>query len=95
MKSLIQVAVVAVVFASGAAFANKPCKWTDADKIKTHLESSITYPTTGKAVKEAYKTEELTKEERACFDGKIKDGAKFKTAHDVEVALGVAPKAEK
>jgi len=79
-------------FFATAASAKGDCKWKDMAKAKTHVESHITFPATGKDVKEACKKEmpeEFTKEEHACIDSKIKDDAQFKTAADLEKVLSI------
>ncbi len=87
-----------VLTAGGAALAEAPskaaatCKWSDVNKLKTHVQKHITYPADGKAVKAACKKEmpdEFSKEERACFESKVDDSAQFKSAADVLKLLGV------
>ncbi len=52
-----------VLVAGGAALAEAPskaaaaCKWSDVNKLKTHVQKHITYPADGKAVKAACKKE--------------------------------------
>src|ERR1051326_8853787 len=78
-----------------ANVAGKTCMWPEADvtTLKTHLEKHIaSYPTTGAIIKETCKKEmpnEFTEKERACFDLKIKDTAKFTKIEDVLTALNV------
>jgi hypothetical protein len=74
-------------FADGAA-----CKYASVDKLKEHLEKHVSYPATGKAIKAACLKEapdEFTATERACCNKHLKDGVEYKSAAEVEKALGV------
>jgi hypothetical protein len=78
-----------------ASLAEKPaaaCKWSDVAKMKEHLSSHIKYPAKGSAVKEACRKEapeEFTKEERVCFESKIKDATVYKSAEEISHVLGI------
>jgi hypothetical protein len=62
------------------------------EKLKEHLKTHVTYPASGKAVKETCKKEmpdEFTTDERACAEKKLADGTEYKSADEVLKALGV------
>lgn len=90
MKRILVASLGAVLLLSGSAFANKAaCKWTNPDKAKDHVKNHITYPATGKQVKESCKKEmpdEFTASERACVN-KLPDKAEYKTPEDVMKAV--------
>ncbi|HEY5753418.1 MAG TPA: hypothetical protein VIT21_09735 [Chthoniobacterales bacterium] len=67
-------------------------KWSDEATLKTHLNEHVTYPATGKAIKEACRKEipdEFSKEERAYFDAKIQDDVTYNSSAEVLAALNV------
>ncbi len=83
--------VVAVPFFSFAK-GDDSCVFKNQKQLEEHLNKHVTYPVTGKALKEVCKKEwpdEFSKEENACADKHIKDNAKFASAADVKKALGV------
>lgn len=87
--------VISVIFAGAGAHAgktsDKACHFSDMKKLHTHLEKHVTYPSTGKELKATCKKEwpdEFSKEERACFESKIKDETTYKDAGQVMKALG-------
>ena len=92
MKRFVKAVTVVGLITSGVSFAGAACKYSDVEKLKTHLTTHVSYPATGKEVKAACKKEipdEFPKAEVACFEAKIKDTAKFKTADEVIAAAGV------
>ena len=93
MRKIIGTALLLCSLVSGKSFADgAACKFAAVDKLKEHLETHIKYPATGKAIKAACVKEmpdEFTKEERACCNKHLKDGTEYKSAADVEKALGV------
>lgn len=94
MKTMIG-AVLGLLLASGGAFAkgNKACEFKDAEKLKEHLQTHVTYPAKGKDIKEACRKEmpdEFAKAEKACIARKLKNNAEYKNAEEVMEALGVA-----
>ena len=84
-----------LLVAHSGAFAGKAAPkacFADAAKAKEHLEKHVTYPAKGKDIKAACKKEmpdEFTKAERACANKKIKDKTEYRSAEDVEKALGL------
>jgi len=89
MRKLIIVStmLLSTAFADGGS-----CKYSDVAKLKDHLEKHISYPATGKAIKAACLKEapdEFTPSERACCNKRLKDGTEYKSASEVEKALGV------
>jgi hypothetical protein len=92
-KIIVMSALLLSSFSVGSAFADgNACKFSDVAKLKDHLEKHINYPATGKAIKAACLKEapdEFTPTERACCGKHLKDGVEYKTAADVEKALGV------
>jgi hypothetical protein len=85
-------AVVLALAGVAGAKTEKACKWSDEAKLRSHLSMHVTYPSTGKAIKEACKKEmpdEFTKDERNCFEAKIQDKTEYKTADDVMTAVGI------
>jgi hypothetical protein len=70
----------------------KDFKWGDQTNLKEHLLSHITYPATGKVIKETCKKEipdEFTDEQRAYLDVALKDDATFNSAAEVMTALNL------
>ena len=56
------------------------------------IDKHVTFPATGKVIKEACKTElpdEFSKEQRAYLDAMLKDDATYKNAADVMAALNL------
>jgi hypothetical protein len=81
-----------LTFVSSTAFADAACKFSDAARIKDHLEKHVKYPATGKAIKDACAKEwpdEFSAAERSCTSKKLPDATEYKSAADVEKALGV------
>jgi hypothetical protein len=93
MRRIIGAAAVAVSLVSFNAFADGgSCKFASLDKMKEHLEKHVSYPATGKAIKAACLKEmpdEFTATERACCNNHLKDAVEYKSASEVEKALGV------
>ena len=86
-----RIMLVATLISAGS-FADKACKYSDPARLKEHLEKHIKYPSTGKAIKAACVKEwpdEFTDIERACCNKHLGDAAQFKSASEVEKALGV------
>jgi hypothetical protein len=93
MKRFVAVLALAVPLVALAADTQGTCKFSDLPKLKEHVTHHIKYPASGKDVKEACKKElpdELSKEERACLEAKVKDTSMFKTPDEVLKMLGVA-----
>ena len=83
----LQLAAAGAYAAEGGA-----CKFSDADKLKAHLETHVKYPIKGEDLKAACVKEmpdEFTKAERACVGKKLKDNLEYKSAAEVYKALGV------
>lgn len=99
MKKTIGTALcLGLLAASGSAFAKggKACVFADTAKLKQHLETHVTYPAKGKAIKEACKKEmpdEFAKSEKACIAKKLKNNVEYKDAGEVMKALGVEERA--
>jgi hypothetical protein len=93
MRRIIGSAIVLAALVSAPAFADgTACKFSDVSKLKDHLEKHISYPATGKAIKAACLKEapdEFTATERACCGKHLKDAVEYKSAAEVEKALGV------
>jgi hypothetical protein len=90
MKKIL-VLTFALVSANALADGNA-CKFSDVAKLKEHLEKHVSYPASGKAIKAACLKEmpdEFTPAERACSGKRLKDATEYKSAGDVEKALGV------
>jgi hypothetical protein len=82
-----------LTFVSSAALADGSCKFSDAARLKEHLEKHIKYPATGKAIKDACAKEwpdEFSSAERACAGKKLADATQYKSAAEVQKALGVS-----
>ena len=92
MKRVLAVLLLTVPLFALAGPKPAACKFADVAKLKDHVKTHITYPATGKAVKEACKKEipdEFSKDEQACVESKIKDKTEYKTPDDVLKALGI------
>jgi hypothetical protein len=93
MRRIIGSAFLLASLMTGTAFADgSACKFSDVAKLKDHLEKHVTYPATGKAIKAACLKEmpdEFTATERACCGKHVKDAVEYKSAAEVEKALGV------
>lgn len=95
MKTMIGAMMgLGLLAASATAFAkgDKACVFTDAAKLKQHLEMHVTYPAKGKDIKEACKKEmpdEFAKSEKACINRRLKNNVEYKDAREVMKALGV------
>ena len=77
------------------AKGTKSCKWSDETKLRDHVATHVTYPATGKAIKETCKKEmpeEFSKSERKCFEGKINNKKEYKNPDEVLAALGLTKK---
>jgi len=96
MKTLI-IAAFAVLCLSLAsvgleAQAGEECQLTDLSALNKHLEMHVTYPATGKEIKESCRKEmpdEFTDNERACLTSSLGDDQKFQNADAVRTALGL------
>jgi hypothetical protein len=65
-------------------------KWGDQTNLKEHLLKHITYPATGKVIKETCKEElpdEFTKEQRVYLDAALKDDAIYNNSAEVMSTL--------
>ncbi len=90
-------AILIVLFAmTNVANAGKAksadCPVKNVTQLKEHLKDHVTFPTTGKVLKETCKKEwpdEFTKAENDCMNSKIKDEAKFEKSEEVLALLGV------
>jgi hypothetical protein len=93
MRLFIRSAALFVSLVSANAFADGgACKLADTAKWKDHLEKHVSYPATGKQIKAACVKEmpdEFTTAERACCSKHVKDAVEYKSAADVEKALGI------
>ena len=82
---------LSIGYASDSEVATaKDFKWGDQTNLKEHLLSHITYPATGKVIKETCKKEipdEFTDEQRVYLDAALKDDATFNSAAEVMTAL--------
>ena len=104
MKTKILVGLMAALLATGLtglpvsyaaepdAPAVKEFKWGDQSALKEHLDKHVTFPATGKVIKETCKAEwpdEFTQEQRAYLDAKLRDDATYKNPEEVMSALNV------
>ena len=104
MKRKILVSLIAALFATGLSdlsisYAAEPevatvkdFKWGDQTILKEHLLKHVTFPATGKVIKETCKKEfpdEFSKEQRAYLDAMLKDDVTYKNAADVMAALNL------
>ena len=67
-------------------------EWGDTTALKAHLDNHVTFPATGKAIKDSCKEEmpdEFSKEQRAYFDSKLKDDITYKNPEEVLSALSL------
>jgi hypothetical protein len=92
MRTFIGTAILLLSLGSALADEGAACKFSDPARLKEHLQKHVTYPSTGKAIKATCAKEwpeEFTATERACCSKKIKDAVEYKSATDVEKALGI------
>ena len=104
MKTKILVSLIAALFATGLSdlsisYAAEPevatvkdFKWGDQTNLKEHLLKHITFPATGKVIKETCKNEfpdEFTKEQRAHIDAALKDDTTYNSSAEVMAALNI------
>ena len=100
LVSLITVALFATVlcdlsisYAGESEVATaKDFKWGDQTNLKEHLLKHVTYPSTGKAIKEACKKEwpdEFSKEQGAYLDAALKNDTTYNNAAEVMAALNL------
>ena len=92
MKMFIALSLVISSPIVGLAKGGGGCVFANPQVLEDHLNKHVTYPTTGKALKATCKKEwpdEFSKEENACAEKHIKNGAKFASAADVKKALGI------
>jgi hypothetical protein len=104
MKIKILVSLITALFATGLSdlsisYAAEPeaatvqdFKWGDQTNLKEHLLKHVTFPTTGKIIKETCKNEipdEFSKEQRNYLDGKLKDDATYNNPEEVMSALNL------
>jgi hypothetical protein len=104
MKTKLLVGLMAALFATGLpglsiSYAAEPevaplqgFNWGDQSALKEHLEKHVTYPTTGKVIKETCKNEmpdEFSQAQRAYLDAKLKDDATYKNSEEVMSALNL------
>lgn len=89
--------LLSAIAASGMFLASmnvyaKACTFADANKVKEHIQTHITYPMSGKDIKAACVKEmpnEFSSEEHACIEKNIKDKKTYKNSKEVAKALGV------
>jgi hypothetical protein len=104
MKIKILVSLIAALFATGLSdlsisYAAEPevatvkdFKWGDQTNLKEHLLKHVTFPATGKVIKETCKNEfpdEFSKEQRAYLDVALKDDTTYNNSAEVMSALGL------
>jgi hypothetical protein len=104
MKIKILVSLIAALFAMGLSdlsisYAAEPevatvkdFKWGDQTNLKEHLLKHVTFPATGKVIKETCKNEfpdEFSKEQRAYLDATLKDDAVYNNSEEVMSALNL------
>ena len=104
MKIKILVSLIAALFATGLSdlsisYAAEPevatvkdFKWGDQTNLKKDLLKHVTFPATGKVIKETCKNEfpdEFTKEQRAHIDAALKDDATYNNSAEVMSALNI------
>jgi len=104
MKRKILVSLIAALFATGLSdlsisYAAEPevatvkdFKWGDQTNLKEHLLKHVTFPATGKVIKETCKKElpdEFTKEQRAYLDAALKNDTTYNNAAEVMSALNL------
>ena len=103
MKKIL-VCLIAALFATGLSdlsisYAAEPevatvkdFKWGDQTNLKEHLLKHVTFPATGKVIKETCKNEfpdEFSKEQRAYLDATLKDDAVYNNSEEVMSALNL------
>ena len=104
MKIKILVSLIAALFATGLSdlsisYAAEPevatvkdLKWGDQTNLKEHLLKHVTFPATGKVIKETCKKEfpdEFTKEQGAYLDAALKNDTTYNNAAEVMSALNL------
>ena len=104
MKIKILVSLIAGLFAMGLSdlsisYAAEPevatvkdFKWGDQTNLKEHLLKHVTFPATGKAIKESCKKEfpdEFSKEQGAYLDAALKNDTTYNNAAEVMSALNL------
>jgi hypothetical protein len=104
MKRKILVSLIAALFATGLSdlsisYAAEPevatvkdFKWGDQTNLKEHLLKHVTFPATGKVIKETCKKElpdEFTKEQGAYLDAALKNDTTYNNAAEVMSALNL------
>jgi hypothetical protein len=104
MKTKILVSVIAALFATGLSdlsisYAAEPevatvkdFKWGDQTNLKVHLLKHVTFPATGKVIKETCKNElpdEFSKEQRAYLDAALTNDTTYNNSAEVMSALNL------
>ena len=104
MKRKILVSLIAALVATGLSdisisYATEPevatvkdFKWGDQTNLKEHLLKHVTFPATGKVIKETCKNEfpdEFSKEQGAYLDAALKNDTTYKNATEVMSALNL------
>lgn len=96
MKSFYLALALAFLLGSTAVrFANakgQACPFKEESKLRTHLAEHVTYPSTGKQVKETCKKEmpdEFSKEERQCVEKTLSDKKTYRSSKEVLADLGL------
>jgi hypothetical protein len=104
MKTKILVSLIAALFATGLSglsvsyaaesevVSMKEFKWGDQSALQEHLDKHVTFPATGKVIKETCKIEipdEFSKEQRAYLDAMLMDDATYKNSAEVISALNL------
>jgi hypothetical protein len=104
MKIKILVSLLSALFATGLSdlsisYAAEPevatvkdFNWGDQTNLKEHLLKHVTFPTTGKIIKETCKNElpdEFSKEQRAYLDASLKDNTTYNNSAEVMSALNL------
>jgi hypothetical protein len=103
MKKIL-VCLIAALFATGVSdlaisYAAEPevatvkdFKWGDQTNLKEHLLKHVTFPATGKVIKESCKKEfpdEFSKEQGAYLDAALKDDTTYNNSAEVMSALNL------
>ncbi len=96
--------MIAALFATGLSdlaisYAGEPevatvkdFKWGDQTNLKEHLLKHVTFPTTGKVIKEGCKKEfpdEFSKEQGAYLDAALKNDTTYNNSAEVMSALNL------
>jgi hypothetical protein len=104
MKRKILVSLIAALFATGLSdlsisYAAEPevatvkdFKWGDQTNLKEHLLKHVTFPATGKVIKETCQKEfpdEFSKEQGAYLDAALKNDTTYNNAAEVMSALNL------